>query len=205
MEMSGIQGAGKLYDSPNFYRAMFYLCLIVFVIGPVAVFVFRGCLKCEEQQLDGNVAALEAELQSLSEDMVADSNQIETLDALEARVAQSEQVFTEGSDETSLWATQARWSDMGQARVEELWARRRVLEDRRATNRNLIRERTVSLAQLHSKKKQNEYLLQLIDKNSVVLQIGLLFGIAMTVIFAILWCFRIQAKVNGILTKLARG
>jgi hypothetical protein len=77
MAASESQGPVNLRGTPNFYRVMFFLSLILLVLLPLGVLSSDVWLEFREKQLEADTSALEAELESLSQHIAADSNEVD--------------------------------------------------------------------------------------------------------------------------------
>jgi hypothetical protein len=196
------QGPANLRGTPNFYRAMFFLSLILLVLLPLGVLNSDVWLELREKQFQADASALEAELESLSQQIAADSNEVAALDTEVSKIAHFEQVFTEDSDQRSLWTPDARWSEMGKARVQEVWHQRGILGDRLAQSHALVRQREADLIRTRGRKDQIIHLRQFIKGHAFVLYGVLLLGAFATVLFALLWG-ALQGRVNAILRRWA--
>lgn len=190
----------NLRGTPNFYRVMFFLSLILLVLFPLGVLSSDVWLEFREKQLQAEASALEAELESLSQQIAADNNEVTALDTEVSEIAHSEQVFTEGSDQPSLWRPDARWSEMGKARVQEIWRQRGILGDRLAQSRAFVRQKEADLIRMGGRKDQITYLRQLIKGRTFVLYGALLFGALAVAVFALMWGV-LQGRVNAILRR----
>jgi len=200
MAGSESQGTVNLRGTPNFYRVMFFLSLILLVLPPLGVLSSDVWLELREKQLQADAGALEAELDSLSAQIAADSNEVAALDTEVSEIAHSEQVFTEGSDQRSLWRPDARWSEMGKARVQEIWRQRGILGDRLAQSRALVRQKEADQIRTRGRKDQITHLRQFIKGHTFVLYGVLLFGAFAVAFFALLWGV-LQGRVNAILRR----
>ncbi len=182
---------------------MFFLSLILLVLLPLSVLSSDVWLELREKQLEADTSTLEAELESLSQQFAADSNEVDALDTEVSEIAHSEQVFIEGPDQRSLWRPDARWSEMGKARVQEIWRQRGILGDKLAQSRTLARQKKAELIQMLGRKDQITYLRQLIKEHTFMLYGVLLFGAFAVMFFALLWVVLVQSKVNAILRRWA--
>lgn len=196
------QGPANLRGTPNFYRVMFFVTLILLVLPPLGILSSDIWLEFRERQIQADASALEAELQSLSAQIAADSNEVAALDTEVTDIAHSEQIFTEGSDQRGLWRPDTRWSEMVKARVQEIWGRRAVLADGLAQSRALVREKEADLIRTRGRKDQTTCLRQLIDDHTFVLYGVLLLGGLLAALFALLWGL-LQGRVNAILRRWA--
>ena len=199
-----LQGAVSLRGTPNFYRVMFFLCFVLLLLLPCGLLSSNVCLDSREIQLDGDLAALEAELESLGQQMVADTDGIASLKGEVLEIARAEQVFADGSDQANLWGPDTRWSDMGRARVEEIWRRRAALQGNLAESRALVRRKTADLTVAQASKKKITHCRTLVKEHRIVLSAVALVGAFGTALFALLWGALVQARVNAILVCWAR-
>jgi hypothetical protein len=190
----------NLRGTPNFYRVMLFLSLILLVLLPLCVLSSDVWLESREKRLQAEAGALEAELQSLSQQIAADQNEVAALDTEASEIAHSEQVFTEGSDQRSLWRPDARWSEMGKARVQEIWRQRGTLGDRLAQSRGLVWQKEADLIRMGGRKDQIAYLRQFIKRRTFVLYGVVLFGAFAVAVFALMWGV-LQGRVNAILRR----
>lgn len=190
----------SLRGTPNFYRAMFFVSLILLVLFPLGILSSDVWLEFQEKQVQAEAGALKAELESLSQRIAADNNEVAALDSEVSAIAHSEQVFTEGSDQRSLWRPDARWSEMGKARVQEIWRQRGILGDRLAQSRGFVRQKEADLIRTGGRKDQISYLRQFIKRRAVVLYGVLLFGVFAVAVFALMWGV-LQGRVNVILRR----
>lgn len=205
MSVSESQGPASVRGTPNFYRVMFFLSLVFLVLLPIGVLSSDVWLESTEMQLDGKIGALEAALESLAQEIAIDSNEIALLDAEVVEIARSEQVFAEGSDQSSLWRPDAKWSDMGKSRVQEIWRRRGLLQDRQAQSRALAREKAADLALARAERDRNSYFRNLIKDRKFALYGVLLLGAFGTALSALLWGALVQGRVNVILARWGRA
>ena len=203
MAASESQGPVNFRGTSNFYRVMFFLSLLLLVLLPLGVLSSDVWLEFREKQLEVDTSALEAELESLSQQIAADSNEVDALDTEVSEIAHSEQVFTEGPDQRSLWRPNARWSEMGKARVQEIWRQRGILGDSLAQSRALVRQKQADITRMHGRKDQIIHLRQLIKEHTFVLYGVLLFGGFAVMFFALLWAVLVQGRVNAILKRWA--
>lgn len=199
-----LQGPASLRGTPNLYRVMFFVCFILLLLLPCGVLSSNVWLGSREIQLDGHLTALEAELASLEQQIGIDRDRIAGLEDEVLEIAQAEQVFSGGSEEVNLWGPDTRWSEMGRARVEEIWRRCDVLQDSMAEFRHLVRQRTADLTIARAQKEQITYFRGFITGHKIALYAVILAGAFATVLFALLWGAFVQARVNAILGWWAR-
>ena len=200
MAGSESQGPVNLRVTPNFYRAMFFLSLILLVLLPAGILSSDVWFEFREKQVQANASALEAELESLSTQIAVDSNEMAALDNEVSEIAHSEQVFTKDSDQHSLWMPDARWSEMGKARVQEIWRQQGILKVRLAKSRALVRQKEADLIRTGGRKEQITFLRQFIKNHTFLLYGVLLFGAFAVAFFALLWSV-LQGRVNMILRR----
>ncbi|MFC1634466.1 hypothetical protein ACFL5Z_06450 [Planctomycetota bacterium] len=197
------QGPASLRGIPNFYRTMFFLSLILFVLLPMGILSSDIGLELRENQFQIIANALEAELESLSQQIAADSKEIDALDVEVSQIARSEQVFTESSEQHSLWRPDARWSEMGKVRVQEIWLQRGILGNELTQSRDLVRQKRSDLIRTDGRREQIINLRKLIKEHIFMFYGVLLFGVFTTVLFALLWSV-LQGRVNMILRRWAK-
>ncbi len=203
MAISELHGPGNMQGIGNFYRATFFVSLILLVLLPLAILKSDIWLECRERRLDGNAAALEEELTLLCREVAADSNEVAALDKEVLEIARSEQIFTEDSDPRSLWRPDSRWSEMGKAHILELWDRREMLGNRLGQSRTLLREKTADLAGVHARKDENSYLRASLRTHRLLLRGALVLGVFGVASSALLWGALVQTRVNAVLTRWA--
>ena len=119
-------------------------------------------------------------------------------------IAQAEQVFAGGSEEANLWGPDTRWSEMGRARVEEIWRRCGVLQNSVTEIGHLARQKTADITLAHAQKEQITYFREFITGHKIALYAVILAGAFATVLFALLWGALVQTRVNAILGCWAR-
>ncbi|MFC1653083.1 hypothetical protein ACFL3F_05120 [Planctomycetota bacterium] len=183
---------------------MFALSLGVFVFVLVVLWGVSLCLDCKLKGIEGNLQALNTELTTISTAIAVDMNEVRALEAEEIALAKSEQMFTEGDDQATIWRADARWSEMGKSRVREIWNRRQMLQVRLTDLRTIHREKTSELMQLQAKEQQKTYLRDAIKNRRYQLYGILLLGGFGILLFAILWHALVQKRVNRILQNMAR-
>jgi hypothetical protein len=199
-----LQGPVSLHGTPNFYRVMFFLCFILLVLVPFGLLSSKVCLGSKEILFDGHLAALEAALESLRQQITSDTESITGIDAEVLDIARAEQVFSGENDQGNLWGPDTRWSDMGRARVEELWRRRQVLQGDLADLRALVREQTADLTIIQAEKGRIAHFRTFVSDHKLALYAVILVGVFGTALFALLWGGLVQARVNAILGVWAR-
>jgi hypothetical protein len=200
------QVVGNLQGIPNLYRALFFVSLILLVLVPLGILGLDICLESRNRPLDGNLAAVEAELASLNQAVAADNKEITTLDNEVTATGRAEQLFAkgpEGIDPNNLWRTDSRWSDMGKARVLELWGRRAILLKRAGDLQSLVREKTAEAARTRAAKDRNAYLQKAIRGRALLLKILIAAGVVGAAISALAWSVLIQSRVNIVLGRWA--
>jgi hypothetical protein len=204
--MNGSEPQGLLTFSrtPNFYCAVFFLSLIFLVLLPLGILVSDVWLGAREVGLVADVNALGAEIESLSREVAADTNDIAALQAEVTALAKAEQVFTEDSGQGTLWRPDARWSEMGKARVQDIWRRQGIVQDRQAAAQTLIWQKQADLMRAQARKDQNTYLQDLIRGHTYILYGWLLVGIFAMAFSGLLWGVLVQTRVDAILTRWAR-
>jgi hypothetical protein len=198
-----LQGPASLHGTPNFYRAMFFLCFIVLVLLPIGLLSLKVCLDSKEIRLDGRLTALQASIDSLRQ-RTADCN--ESAAALEAQVleiARAEQVFSEGDERGFVWGPDTRWSEMGRARVEELWRRRRALQEDLTRFETWAREQQIDLTMVQAEKERITHLRASISDHKFALYAVILVGVFGAALFALLWGALVQGRVNAVLAAWA--
>ena len=203
MAMSELHGPGNMQGIGNFYRATFFVSLILLVLLPLAILKSDIWLEYRQRHLDGNTAAVEEELAMLCRAVAGDSNEVAALDAQVTDIARSEQIFTEDSDPGSLWRPDSRWSEMGKAHILELWDRRESLTNRLGQSRALLWEKTADLARLRARKDENSYLRERIQVHRIFLYGVLLAGVFGVVLSTLLWGGLVQVRVNAVLARWA--
>jgi len=199
-----LQGPASLRGTPNFYRVMFFVCFILLVLLPCGLLSSNVWLESREIQLDGHLTALKAELESLEQQIAADRDSIASLEGEVLEIARAEQVFSAGSDQASLWGPDTRWSEMGRARVEEIWRRRAALQDGLTESNALVRQKTANLTITQARKKQVTHFRAFVGSHRVASYAVILVGAFATALFALLWSALVQARVNAILGWWAR-
>ena len=203
MAISELHGPANMQGIGNFYRAIFFVSLILLILLPLAILKSDIWLQYRQKQLDGRMVILEEELASLSRAIATDGNDVAALDAEVIQIARSEQIFTEDSDPRSLWRPDSRWSEMGKAHILELWDRQKMLRNRVGQSQNLMREKTADLARLSAQKDENKYLRESLKGHRLWLYGALLLGVFGVSFSALLWGSFIQIRVNAVLTRWA--
>ena len=203
MAISELHGPANMQGIGNFYRAIFFVSLILLILLPLAIVKSDIWLQYRQKQLDGRMVILEEELASLSRAIAADGNDVAALDAEVIQIARSEQIFTEDSDPRSLWRPDSRWSEMGKAHILELWDRQKMLTSRVGQSQNLMREKTADLARVLAQKDENKYLRECLRGHRLWLYGALLLGVFGVSFSALLWGSFIQIRVNAVLTRWA--
>lgn len=198
------QGCLSLYGIPNFYKVMFFISLILLVFAPGALITSVIWLESREIVLDGRVTALEAEIESLEQMITGQRGRLESLEAEVLEIARAEQVFSGESQQGSLWGPDTRWSEMGRARVEEIWRRHEALEERLAESQASVREKRADLVMAQAGKRHIAHFSTFVSDRRVALYGLMLLGAFTTVLFGLLWGSLVQAKVNAILTYWTR-
>lgn len=205
MTGSELQGPTSLRGTPNCYSTMFFICLILLVLLPCALLSSTVWLEPKAIQLEGRLSALTAEIDSLQQQIAVDANDITRLENEVLDIARAEQVFSNGSNQGNLWGPDTRWSDMGRARVEEIWRRRAVLRTDLTESGRSVRRQTASLADVQASRDQITFLRTFVADHKVLLYAVVLFGVFATGLFALLWSALIQARVNAILSRWAHN
>lgn len=194
----------SLRGIPNFYKAMFFVCFVLLVLLPFGILNSSVVLESREVRLDGRVAALDAEIRSLQQQITADANSIAGLENEVLDIARAEQVFSGGAEQGRLWGPDTRWSEMGRARVEELWRRQAVLQNDLVQLRGFLRQKMADSTVVEAEKKQIELWRETVKGRRIALYAVILVGVFATVLFALLWGALIQGRVNTILNRWAR-
>lgn len=200
-----LPGPASLRGVPNFFRVMFFVCLIPLVLLPCGLLSSNVWLESREIELDGHLAALGAEIQSLEGQIATNTERIASIEGEVLEIAQAEQVFSDGQGQGSLWGPDTRWSEMGRARVEELWRRRTSIQDDLRKCAASGRQKKAELTVISANKKQIAHFRALVTDHRLALYVMLLVGTFAAVLFALLWGAIVQARVNAILDRWARG
>ena len=187
----------------NLYRCLFALSFIFLIVLPITILSLRGWIHYQQEGTQGDITALKTDQDGLAQAIAADVNQIAALDNEERALTKSEQVFVEGQDQNSAWRADARWSEMGKARIAEIWARRQTIQQQLHENRDRQRETQLALLRLQAHEQQLTYLYDLIQNQRFMYYGILLLGAFSTSLAALLWTARIQARTNRILQKLS--
>ena len=203
MAVSDLHGPVNMQGVGNFYRAAFFVSLILLVLLPLAILKSDIWLAYRQKHLDGDAAALEEELTMLGRAVAVDSNEVAALDAQVIEIARSEQIFTEDSDPGSLWRPDSRWSEMGKAHILALWDRQEALRDRLGQSHALAREKTADLVRLCARKDENTYLRECIKAHRFFLYCVLLVGVFGVALSTLLWGGVVQVRVNAVLMRWA--
>lgn len=203
MAISDLHGPANMQGVGNFYRAAFFVSLILLVLLPLAILKSDIWLEYRQKHLDGNTAALEEELTMLGRAVAVDSNEVAALDAQVIEIARSEQIFTEGNEPRSLWRPDSRWSEMGKAHILALWDRQAALRDRLGQSHALIREKTADLVRLCARRDENTYLRECIKAHRFLLYCVLLVGVFGVALSTLLWGGLVQVRVNAVLMRWA--
>jgi len=198
------QGPTSLRGTPNFYKVMFFVCFIFLLLLPCGLLSSNVWLESREIQLDGHLTALEAERESLEQQIAAAGDSIATLEGQVIEIARAEQVFSGNSDQANLWGPDTRWSEMGRARVEEIWRRRAALQAGRDECRVSVRQKTADLAITQANKKQITHFRTFVTDHKIAIYAAILAGAFTCALFILLWGALVQAKVNAILGCWAR-
>lgn len=198
------QGPASLRGTPNFYRAMFFLCFILLVLLPLGLLSSSVCLDSKDIRLDGHLSALGSSLESLRQQIANDTEAVVSLDGEALEIARAEQVFSEGDDQGNIWGPDTRWSEMGRARVEELWRRRQILQEDLTHLQTLVREQTADVAIVQSEKERNAHFRTFISDHKLALYAVILVGVFGSALFALLWGALVQGRVNAVLAVWAR-
>lgn len=203
MAVSDLHGPANMQGVGNFYRAAFFVSLILLVLFPLAILKSDLWLQYRQRYLDGDAAALEEELTMLGRAVAVDSNEVTALDAQVIEIARSEQIFTEGDEPRSLWRPDSRWSEMGKAHILALWDRQEALRDRLGQSRALTREKTADLVRLCARRDENTYLRECIKAHRFFLYCILSVGVFGVVLSTLLWGGLVQVRVNAVLMRWA--
>jgi len=198
------QGPISLRGVPNFYGVMFFVWFILLVLLPCGLLSSKVWLDSREISLNGHIEALQAEVGVLEQQIAASKESITGLENEASEIARAEQVFSKGSDQGSLWGPDTRWSEMGRARVEEIWRRRGVLQDDLRECRALLRQKTADLTVVHASQKRIDHFRTFVKDHRIALYAAILVGAFATVLFALLWGAIVQARINAILGSWAR-
>lgn len=199
-----LQGCLSLQGIPNFYKVMFFISLVLLVLIPSAILNSASWLESREVLLDGRLGALEAAMASLEQQIAGDKDHLAGLDAEVLDIARAEQVFSSGSEQGNLWGPDTRWSEMGRARVEEIWRRHGAVQKGLVEAQESVRQKRAELVLLQADKRQMEHLREAVSNHRVALYGVILVGAFATVLFALLWGALIQTRVNAILAFWAR-
>ena len=194
----------SLHGTPNFYRVMFFLCFILLVLLPLGLLSSNVCLDSKDIRLGGHLSAFEASIESLRQQIAGDKESMAGLEADVLEIAHAEQVFSDGDEQGSVWGPDTRWSDMGRARVEELWRHRQALQEDLMQLQMLLREQMADLTVMQSAKERIAHFRTFVGDHRIALYALILAGVFGTALFALLWGGLVQAKVNAILGVWAR-
>ncbi|UCD49271.1 MAG: hypothetical protein JSW27_17280 [Phycisphaerales bacterium] len=198
-----LPGPASLHGTPNFYRVMFFLCFILLVLLPFGLLSSNVCLESKEIQLNGHLSALGSSLESLRQQIAGDTESIASLEGEVLEIAEAEQVFSEEGDQGHIWGPDTRWSDMGRARVEELWRRRQILQEDLTHLQTLLREQTADLTIVQSEKERIAHFRTFVSDRKIALYAVILAGVFGSALFALLWGALVQGRVNGVLAVWA--
>ncbi|MDI6451671.1 hypothetical protein [Anaerobaca lacustris] len=199
-----LQGCLSLQGIPNFYKVMFFISLVLLILMPSAILNSSFWLESREILLDGRLAGLEAEIESLEQQIAGDKDHLAGLDAEVLDIARAEQVFSSGSEQGNLWGPDTRWSEMGRARVEEIWRRHGAAQKGLAEAQESVRQKRAELVLVQAGKSHMAHLRAVVSNHRVALYGVILVGAFATVLFALLWGALIQTRVNAILSSWAR-
>ncbi len=199
-----LQGCLSLQGIPNFYKVMFFTSLVLLVLIPSAIVHSRFWLESREILLDGRLASLEAEIESLDRQIASDADRLAGLEAEVLDIARAEQVFSSGSEQANLWGPDTRWSQMGRARVEEIWRRHEALQKGMADSQTAVRHKKADLVLAQAGKRHIAHRQAFLSNHRIALYGVILAGAFATVLFALLWGALIQTRVNAILATWAR-
>jgi len=199
-----LQGPTSLRGTPNFYRAMFFLCFILLVALPLGLLSSSVCLDSKDIRLDGHLSALGSSLESLRQRIADDTEAVVSLDGETLEIARAEQVFSEGDDQGNIWGPDTRWSEMGRARVEELWGRRRALQEDLTHLETMVREQTADLTMVQSEKERVAHFRTFISDHKFAFYAVILVGMFGSALFALLWGALVQGRVNAVLAAWTR-
>jgi hypothetical protein len=197
-------GPTSLHGTPNFYRVMFFLCFILLVLLPLGLLSSNVCLESKEIRLDGHLTALTASVESLRQQIATDREGVAGLEAEVLEIARAEQVFSEGDDQGHIWGPDTRWSEMGRARVEELWRRQDMLQEDLVQLQALMREQMADLTILQSEKERIAHFRTFVSDHRFALYAVILAGVFGSALFALLWGAVVQGRVNAVLAVWAR-
>jgi cell division protein FtsB len=198
------QGSISLRGIPNFYSVMFFVSFILLVCLPCGLLSSKVWLDSKEISLNGRIEALQADIGSLEQQIAAGKDGVKSLEDEASEIARAEQMFSKGSDQGSLWGPDTRWSEMGRARVEEIWRRRGVLQDDLRECRALLRQKTADLTIAQASEKRIVHFRTFVRDHRIALYATILVGAFATVVFALLWGAIVQARINAILGWWAR-
>lgn len=199
-----LQGCLSLHGTPNFYKVMFFISLVLLVLIPGAILSSGFWLESREILLDGRLAALEAEIESLDRLIATDIDRLASLEAEVLDIARTEQVFSSGSEQGNLWGPDTRWSQMGRARVEEIWRRHEAVQKGMADSQTAARHKRADLVLAQAGKRQIAHRQAFVSNHRIALYGVILVGAFATVLFALLWSTLVQSRVNAILASWAR-
>jgi hypothetical protein len=183
---------------------MFFLCFVLLVLLPLGLLGSNVCLDSKEIRLKGHLTALEASIAALRQQIATDRESVAGLEAEVLEIARAEQVFSEGDDQGHIWGPDTRWSEMGRARVEELWCRQQVLQEDLMRLQALVREQTADLTIVQSETERVAHFRAFVSDNKIVLYAVILAGVFGSALFALLWGALVQGRVNAILSVWAR-
>jgi hypothetical protein len=178
---------------------MFFVSLILFVLGPLAVLGMRPCLSCRQQGLDGRIGAIEGEIASLAGQVAHDSNEVQTVTAEIRAVGRLSPTVSAEIASPGIWAADMERLQRAGAALEELLAYRRSIDARLAQYRSLMRDRKSELAGLQTAREQNAGFQRLITDNLHIIYIVFLVGAFLTVASSLLWHTMVQRRVDRIL------
>lgn len=199
-----LQGCLSLHGTPNFYKVMFFISLVLLVLIPGTILSSGFWLESREILLDGRLAALEAEIESLDRQIATDIDRLASLEAEVLDIARTEQVFSSGSEQGNLWGPDTRWSQMGRARVEEIWRRHEAVQKGMADSQTAARHKKADLVLAQAGKRQIAHRQAFVSNHRIALYGVILVGAFATVLFALLWSTLVQSRVNAILASWAR-
>jgi hypothetical protein len=201
MVIAESQTPGSIQGLPNLYRALLVVSLLVLILLPVAVLNVGVWLESRGKQLEGNLAALDAEVAALTRAVTADKREMAALDAQVTAMARTQQLLDKDVDPNTIWGPDARWSDMAKARALELWSRRAALQRRVDDTQMRVSEKAAEILRVQGAKEQNTHMAGAVTGRRFLLVSLIALGIVLTLLSIVAWQLLIQRHINALLRR----
>jgi hypothetical protein len=201
MVIAETQSPGSIQGLPNLYRAMLIVSLLVLILLPVAMLNAGAWLESRGKGIEGNLAALNAEVAALGGVVTADNRAMAALEGQVTAIARTQQLLDKDVDPNTIWGPDSRWSDMAKARALELWNRREALQRHVHETQMRVCEKTAEILRVQGAKEQNTYMARAITGHRFLLLTLIALGIVLTLLSIVAWQLLIQRHINALLRR----